>query len=449
MATQEWAKPPEWSDTDRMHFLMAPFPPGKDCAPIEDAKFKFWSKLIARSTIELNRISFSLMEVEERFLWNSLRPKCLFPVLSTMENNGQIVKLDSFLKQTERQQNIAVGLLSWGVSAISSSLSWTWRYMYGSSRSANSYQGRYLLIGRLKEVCLSVYSLHNRTVIYKTTDNVMSLDEFNTLCKQHCANHEDILLVQAQLVQEGLLCVSELKGGSQGVKFANSSKEKFINRNFTEADTAILVLKETVKHVSEQLEHHRERADKHYAAAKMEVKAKRTANAKSQLRKGMTERRKVDIAQKKIDNVEQILGRIQQAESDALVMEAYTSGLQAMKSALHTMPMSREELEDVMDEIQDLDEEQQQITDTMLLSDTVLGGGDDIDELEQELSQLTLSEKPPAVPTPKVEDSTPAPDKAAICSDKKVSGSENQPLLEVRTYTCLFCLLMCSVYVYT
>jgi hypothetical protein len=43
----------------------------------------------------------------------------------------------------------------------------------------------------------------------------MSLDEFNTLCKQHCANHEDILLVQAQLVQEGLLCVSELKGGSQ------------------------------------------------------------------------------------------------------------------------------------------------------------------------------------------------------------------------------------------
>ena len=50
---------------------------------------------------------------------------------------------------------------------------------------------------------------------------------------------------------------------------------------------------------------------------------------------------------------------------------------------------------------------------------------------------------------PKVEDSTPAPDKAAICSDKKVSGSENQPLLEVRTYTCLFCLLLCSVYVYT
>ena len=34
-----------------------------------------------------------------------------------------------------------------------------------------------------------------------------------------------------------------------------------------------------------------------------------------------------------------------------------------------------------------------------ITTDTVLGGGDDIDELEQELSQLTLSEKPPVVPS--------------------------------------------------
>ena len=44
--------PAEWSDAERMHFLMAPFPPGSDLTP-NNSKVKFWRSLILSSSKEL------------------------------------------------------------------------------------------------------------------------------------------------------------------------------------------------------------------------------------------------------------------------------------------------------------------------------------------------------------------------------------------------------------
>ena len=142
----DWSKPTEWSDTERMHYLMAPFPPDKTSVPEEDSKFVFWSNIIIKSTTQLNRISFSISELEDRFVWNSLRPKSLHPVLSTMERKGSIVRVDSYIKQIEQKN----GLMSWSLSLVSQSLSWTWRYVTGSHQSSKPYQGKYVMVDRLQ-----------------------------------------------------------------------------------------------------------------------------------------------------------------------------------------------------------------------------------------------------------------------------------------------------------
>ena len=61
-------------------------------------------------------------------------------------------------------------------------------------------------------------------MVYKTTDNVMSLDQFVAACSPHLAVPEDVQLLQAEMVRQGLLCVSALQQGLQVRCLVNSSK---------------------------------------------------------------------------------------------------------------------------------------------------------------------------------------------------------------------------------
>ena len=145
-----WTRPEEWNNDDRMHFLMSPYPPGKEPS-LEDPKFKFWSGLIHSSCSEMCKITFSLSDVNERFERNSLRPKCLREVVHLMERQGSLVPLERY-EQTLREQTD--GLVSWSVGVLARPLSWAWRYMTNANKSAAHIHGRFIIVDRLQVRCL-------------------------------------------------------------------------------------------------------------------------------------------------------------------------------------------------------------------------------------------------------------------------------------------------------
>ena len=163
-----WTRPEEWSNDDRMYFLMSPYPPGK-VPSSEDAKFKFWSRLIHSSSCELCKITFSLNDVYERFERNSLRPKCLREVVQLMERQGSVVQLERYEQRVREQSD---GLVSWSVGVLARPLSWAWRYVTNTGPSGVHSHWRFLIVDRL----------HVSVVVSATTHLVKLV----LCCVSHC-----------------------------------------------------------------------------------------------------------------------------------------------------------------------------------------------------------------------------------------------------------------------
>ena len=112
--------PEEWSDRDRMGYLLAPFPPATKPLPANNPKISFWSSLIMSSSRELQSLVVSEKDLLERFKWNGhTSPKCLDLVLEEMERLGHLMKVSDFSKGAEGWMWWSVGMLhrpvSWAV----------------------------------------------------------------------------------------------------------------------------------------------------------------------------------------------------------------------------------------------------------------------------------------------------------------------------------------------
>ena len=145
-----FSRPPEWTDEDRMHFLLAPFPVGSSPST-QDPKLTFWTSLILSSSKELNRPYFTKEELKTRFKWNqSFSPCCLDTVIEAMERSGVAVKEGEFVGAGGQ-----VGWLVWGLKVVSKPVSWAFNSYFPSSSS--KYSGRYIIAAQVK-VCKEVDS---------------------------------------------------------------------------------------------------------------------------------------------------------------------------------------------------------------------------------------------------------------------------------------------------
>lgn len=124
--------PAEWSDAERMHFLMAPFPPGSDLTP-NNSKVKFWRSLILSSSKELKRPVFTEEELVERLKWRGMTASCLPDVIQVMEKGGDVTKL------TEFAGNLDVGWVSWGVGMASKPVLWALRRYLPAKKYTREY----------------------------------------------------------------------------------------------------------------------------------------------------------------------------------------------------------------------------------------------------------------------------------------------------------------------
>lgn len=132
--------PPEWSDKDRMSYLLAPFPPKDGPLCLDDPKLSFWSSFVLSSSKELRKIVVSVRDLQERFRWNGqTSPGCISEVLGSMEKTGQITKLADFYTAEQ-------SWLSWGANMVK-----TWALPYFQDK----YEGQYVIN------CVAKVNTHN------------------------------------------------------------------------------------------------------------------------------------------------------------------------------------------------------------------------------------------------------------------------------------------------
>ncbi len=136
-----FTRPPEWTDEDRMHFLLAPFPLSTSPSP-QDPKLSFWYSLILSSSKELKKPSFTEEELKTRFKWNgSLSPSCLGPVIESMERSGVITKQRDFTKSSD------AGWLLWGLKmVVAKPVGWA----LSSYLPGDRYTGSYIITSLVK-----------------------------------------------------------------------------------------------------------------------------------------------------------------------------------------------------------------------------------------------------------------------------------------------------------
>lgn len=127
--------PSEWSNKERMSYLLAPFPPSDKPLPLDDPKLAFWSSLILSSSKELCKVIVSVRDLQERFRWNGeTSPGCLSLVLQSMEKTGEVTKLVDFY-------SVEQSWLSWGVDIVKKPVTWALKpYL-----PAYKYEGEYVV----------------------------------------------------------------------------------------------------------------------------------------------------------------------------------------------------------------------------------------------------------------------------------------------------------------
>lgn len=219
--------PPEWADRERMSYLLAPFPPSAKPLKLDDPKFSFWSSLIHSSSRELREPVTSVRVLKERFTWNGRTiPGCLVEVLEGMERNGDAMKVSDFY-------NADRGWLSWGADVlVKRPISWALK----SYLPASTYEGEYVINSVAKvikshvltERCDNVHTIQDsavavmdkvqKTVLYKSTDTVMKLSDFEKLCLEVLSTKESVAVVKYLLLRDGQLARKGAEFGYEVIK---------------------------------------------------------------------------------------------------------------------------------------------------------------------------------------------------------------------------------------
>ena len=219
--------PSEWSDEDRMYYLIAPFPP--DTRPtLSDSKVTFWRTLIFSSSRDLCKYVFTMRELLERLQWRGMQPKGLDTVIELMERVGEVRKMSSYRLSEEG------GWVEWGVAVVSSPLSWAWK-RYMSNNSSAQENEEYVIVAFVKvtvdeynrkkvtfkvfflfqELAEKMFTDHLKRVTNPVTDSVVAYSDFEESCRNSLSNPstQTCKAVEFQLIEDKLIRKAASKDG--------------------------------------------------------------------------------------------------------------------------------------------------------------------------------------------------------------------------------------------
>ena len=147
----DFVRPPEWTEEERMYYLLAPFPPGSSTS-ITNPKLAFWRSLILSSSRDLGKVTFTQKELEERFRWRGSEPRCLSVTLECMERCREVRRLSIYSSGGSR------GWMEWGAQALSAPVTWAWT-RYVSGHTGEQKNERYIITELVKVWVEVIFSM--------------------------------------------------------------------------------------------------------------------------------------------------------------------------------------------------------------------------------------------------------------------------------------------------
>jgi len=346
----------DWSDSDRVNVLYAPFRARTLNPESYEAKLRFWTETIEKWLEHENTFKFKTCDLANILQANSRKPLCLADVIQEMKDGKKvIVESKEFVKGFQE--------------------SWTWKMLKSgtsylvSTLSPKSKEQRKLEIDQTEFIYLGILEKQAQ----KLLETIKSKEEF---CKksdiQPIYKDFDILLGYLQF-HRGLIDICQI------------DNEVYIKESkFSETDIAVLKLKITISNLEVNVDDLENKINMKRTEIKSVIKDSRS-KAKHILRQVKHLNSDLEKKLAHLESLRQILDSIQDVKDNKKIIET----LQIAKKALH------EEVKDQdVDKIQDLVDDIKNLVETTEgISEALSSTSSDDTSLEMELEKMLQDEK--------------------------------------------------------
>ncbi|KAJ3159392.1 Charged multivesicular body protein 7 [Geranomyces michiganensis] len=403
---------PGWAGTDaesnhKIHSVFRSFN-GLSRAAHSD-KVEFWRTVILEASCKgFLGNDLTILDVtglENRFRRRGLAPQGLDVVVADMIRRNDLVPLAQYRGE--------VGWGSWAVSSlVIAPLKWGLSQLVTMSKSP-PLQGSFVVT---ETVEAAHYNL----------DHLLSFSEFKARVSDACSSHlatqqptaADIGLVQRYLEKHGQAAFSPSKQTGEMIVKVRQESQKGSALKITETDFGVVKLRATEKMLHEQIDNLEGQITHCANMAKERLKLGERQRALYLLRR---KKLATGILQKRIgslETIEGIIGKMQAAESDSEILAAYAMGSSSLKTFMASSGLTADAVDATMDNLQETLADAHEVDAAMQSGQSAMMSNVDLEELEEELSQLAqdeLSASLPAVPsTPLPSIHTPFPQEPAV-----------------------------------
>jgi len=358
----------DWTDTDRINVLYAPFRARHLNPESYEAKMTFWTETISKWLHSRNKFRFKIEDTRKDFQDQTTgrRPLCLEEVLLAMRDEQKcVIEINEFKKNWMNKSawsDVPWKLIKAGTSMLVSAISPKTR----EQRNSEVKDIEFININMVKKLSQELFmKIQDTGNAYCKKIDVVTNEE-----------NDDILLEYLKSARN----VIDIKTIDGEVYIKDTSANKSI---FNETDIAIIKLDVCI----ENLEHSATELDHKLQAKKVELKniiSKREsmARAKNVLRQVKHLSRDLDQKTSSIDNLRKVLETIESSKENAKVVSA----LKAAKIALNsTNVITSEEVQDLVEDIKELVEKNDEVIEALSWTEDRNSSSED---LENELKKM-------------------------------------------------------------
>jgi charged multivesicular body protein 7 len=404
-ATNWKSRPAEWSDDERMNALFSPFR-ARELNPIYyDAKMNFWKKAISSYLNDQKIVRFKVKDLEEAFMRNGTKPKCLNKVVESILNdtNSKIKERNSFMNK-QSWLTFAFTRLVW------SPLTWTTSYLISKTdlgsrlsftknpvdiQDGMGDSCEYVFLEQLTIKSHEIHVLLNSDLIFNDIDCICDYERFVSVCTSHGVALDDIDLILVQLVNDKhLLINANLIKNKKLIKFmpinqtSNAQATRQID-DITELEFNYYLLKLNETNFEKQVNTLNRQLNELMDQVKLNLKQKNKKMALNCLKKYKYYEKQMDQKSQVLFNLQNLMLNLQQISTNKTTIDIYKKNLNLIKEFNDQNNLGN--VEDLIDDLNENFKVNSEIEDALSRTANIHGSFVDDSELESELNDLVAT----------------------------------------------------------
>lgn len=364
-------------DENRINVLFAPIR-NKSVNPKDwDNKISSWRTII-KAYCESNDIyTFTVSSLNKVFIRNGRSPPCLPEVISEMEKNGDVQRLDIFLKNNPKTWT------GWATDVfVKTPFIWSYNKLKSSIFASDSSQQPRVILEVIKTKCETILNVLPNN--YK--NKLVSLKDILSIIKKTPNDIEDVKLLLHYMSNKNLIDVTKLNSNNQNelettlIKFSDGTTNSVI----TEVDIGVYTLEQNEKIILKGIEEMEDNIEKCINEAKIHLSKHHRQMARSCLRKKHDLEKSLEKKAQALHNVQLLLHQIHETNSNVTVWDSYKKVLSAFDVTYKDAGISEDVIDDTMIKLGEILDKNEDIHAALAKPAQDF---DDLD-LEQELADL-------------------------------------------------------------